>query len=111
MLNAVLVEYDRGLPHAYLGYPNNPGYQAQETSRQAALEIAPKAKQIRNLVLKALQNHAMGATPDTIAEELRLSILSVRPRFTELKLKGKIADSGRRGKTDSGKSSIVWIAI
>lgn len=97
------------MPEIY-SYPDQPGFQNTDTSKAAAESVKSKAPALRKQVLEALCNHVFGATPDTIANELNESILSIRPRITELKLKGLIEDSGRRGKTDMGKASIIWIA-
>jgi hypothetical protein len=50
------------------------------------------------------------STPDAIASFLSESILSVRPRFSELRAAGRIKNTGDRGITNSGKSCIIWRA-
>lgn len=97
--------------NGYLGYPHKPGFKVQKTSRQAAEEITSKAKTLQKKILELLVNLPAGATPDQIAEYLEESILSIRPRMSELKAQGKIKDSGLRGKTAFGKSSIIWQTI
>ena len=45
------------------------------------------------------------------AMSLRLTVLAVRPRFTELKKLGLIVASSERRVNSSGRSAIVWIAL
>lgn len=88
-------------------YPNNAGYKKRRTSKQASLEI--KAPTIRQKCLAVVKNkNKYGATPDEIADLLNISILSVRPRFSELVLKGCIKDTKKTRRNASGKQAIVW---
>lgn len=91
-------------------YPHSPGAKARETSFQAADEIADKAPILRARCLKVLE-HSNGLTADEVAGRLGLSILSVRPRITELAHDGKVRDSGHRRHNASGKRAIVWAPI
>lgn len=100
-------------------YPDSPGFQARDTSYQAAREVQKRKdhkRQVHEDILELLQAQPM--TADEIATALRLSILYVRPRVTELAtdyfLAGqlirpaRIRDSGERRKNLSGKSAAVW---
>jgi len=92
-----------------LQYPNNVGYKKRRTSKQAALDISKRAPTIRQQCLHIVKNKkTYGATPDEVADLLNLSILSVRPRFSELVLKGCIKDTKSTRKNQSGKQAIVW---
>jgi len=92
-----------------LQYPNNVGYKKRRTGKQAALDISKKAPTIRQQCLQIVKNKkTYGATPDEVANLLSLSILSVRPRFSELVLKGCIKDTKQTRKNESGKHAIVW---
>lgn len=89
-------------------YPASPGAQDRDTSRAAAAEIAPSAPLLRERVLTAFER-STGMTADECAGRLGLSILTVRPRVTELSRLGKLRDSGdRRRNSISGKRAIVW---
>lgn len=105
LLNAMPTVYDT--PQ----YPNSPGFKVRDTSRQAAIDIKPKAEALRKQVLELIRESVFGASPDRAARELGVSILSTRPRFSELHAKGLIIDSGRRDLTESGKPSIIWICV
>ena len=90
-------------------YPNNAGYKEPTTSKKSA-ETVP-AKTIRKKCLMILRNkmqYGDGATPDEIANLLNISILSVRPRFSELKLKDCIEDTGKTRTNESTKQAKVW---
>jgi hypothetical protein len=91
--------------------PNRTGYRRTDTSAQAAIEVEPKSKRLRDAVLSTLRGAGAPMSPDHVAVLLREDKLSIRPRFTELKEAGKIRDSGHRGQTDLGKSCILWEVV
>ena len=87
-------------------YPKSPGWKREGTSKQAAEKITSEAETLRELVLKVL---AIGDyTADEISERLKRSVLSVRPRVSELLALNKIEDSGQRRKNESKHSAVVW---
>lgn len=90
-------------------YPTAPGFKDSDTSRAAAESMAHTAPVLRDMCLNALRWHGP-ATTDEAAERLGLSVLSVRPRFTELLHGGLIADTGTRRANASGRSAKVWRA-
>lgn len=90
------------------GYPQQAGFKARETAEAAAASIP--AADLRARVL-ALVERTNGVTADECAGRLGLSILSVRPRFSELARLGKVRDTGERRKNASGRSAIVWQAV
>lgn len=47
-------------------------------------------------------------TGDELAEALDVSILTIRPRLTELSHSGMIEDSGDRRPNENGRGTIVW---
>lgn len=82
-----------------------------DTSRAAAEALQPDAARLRTEVLLAIRRAgADGLTADEAAARLGLSPLSTRPRCTELRQAGLIADSGRRWPNASGRQAIVWVA-
>lgn len=88
-------------------YPHEPGAQDRDTSRDAADEVAVNAPQMRARALAVLER-SRGLTADEVAGKLGLSILSIRPRVTELSRLGKVRDSGTRRPNASGRNAIVW---
>lgn len=89
-------------------YPHAPGYRARDTSREAAAAMKPCTARLRAMVLSAIGNSAAGLTPDEAADALAISILSARPRVTELFKLGLIVPTGERRKNESGRSATVW---
>src|SRR3546814_13344411 len=76
-------------------YPNAPGAQNRDTSRAAADHVAERAPVLRARVLAVIER-SNGLTADEAAGRLGVSILSVRPRVTELARLPKVRDSGPR---------------
>lgn len=86
-------------------------YQAHsETSHAAAAAIEPSAATLRQKVLLLLRNTPNGATDEQIQWTLDMNPSTQRPRRIELVARGLVRDSGRKGKTQSGRSAVIWIA-
>lgn len=90
----------------YASYPSVAGFKATETSAEAARTI--DASTCRALVLAALRKFGAMTADECALRYLGYSILTVRPRFSELKALGQIEDSGQRRKNASGHKAIVW---
>ena len=91
-------------------YPHHPGSQERETSRAAADAVAERAPHLRARALAVIER-SNGLTADEVAGRLGLSILSIRPRMTELARLGRVRDSGARRPNASGKKAIVWAPV
>lgn len=91
-------------------YPHRPGAQDRDTSREAAEVAAETAPQLRGRALAVVEK-SNGLTADEVAGKLGLSILSIRPRLTELSRLGKVRDSGQRRPNASGRNAIVWAPV
>jgi transcription initiation factor IIE alpha subunit len=90
-------------------YPDLPGWKAAGPSEDAAARVAGAAAVMRARVLQVFKNHyPQGLTADEVASHLNLSILSVRPRCSELRRAGNIVDSQARRRNESGMSATVW---
>ena len=87
-------------------YLEGPGAAPVDTSIGAANRVAPVAKSLREKCLTVLSRG--GFTADEIADRLGESILTIRPRVTELNKLGKIKDTGARRPNSSGRPAIVW---
>lgn len=94
-------------PDLFGGYPDAPGWKRTDTSRDAAKAVATKATTLREQVLEILK---LGdATTMQIAHAMRRPFSSIQPRTSELREKGLIFDSGKRGiSRDCTKLAIVW---
>lgn len=88
------------------GYPRAPGWKVRDTSKAAAIAVAPHAKSIRDQVLDALT--VCPSTPEDLAYQIQASVHSIRSRCSELCAAGLIEDSGQRDESLGGKRAIVW---
>ena len=77
-------------------YPFTTGAKTGTTSREAGdvIEQSGKAGRLRDAVFEALKGGS--STGTELAADLNESILSVRPRLSELKARGLIEESGLR---------------
>lgn len=89
-----------------MNYPETPGYKKTGTSEDAADSMRKKAPSLQQKVLDVLFHQDL--TADECAAEIGKSLLSIRPRLTELLRLGKIADTGITRQNDSGKQATVW---
>lgn len=86
-------------------YPEKPGWKAEGTSRIAAESVEPRLGYLQGRVLAQLKGRDL--TADEIAGQLMLSILTVRPRCSELLRLGKIKETNQRRPNASGKMAAV----
>lgn len=91
--------------------PVEPGHaKGSETSREAALAIAPRAGTLRGLVLGFIAGRGeRGATDAEVEEALGLRHQTASARRRELVIGGFVSASGRKRKTQSGCSATVWV--
>lgn len=84
-------------------YPNRPGFKQYGTSQEAADAIEPHADTLRGKALAAIRAAGPdGLTADEVADCLDRSVLSIRPRISELLEVGLIERNGHRRKNKSG---------
>ena len=92
-------------------YPTVVGHRGGDTDKAAAekLERSGRAFRLRERVetLMASETCRRGLTADEAAQKLGESILAIRPRVTDLKKSGKLADTGVRRKNEGGSSQRV----
>ncbi len=95
-------------------YPEEPGAKVTGTSTDAAVSMKKKAPTLRAEVLALLRRPtylSTGLTADEAAGLMHESVLSIRPRFSELVELGQIRDSGLRRDNASGRSAVVWVSV
>ncbi len=86
-------------------YPEAAGFKERGgTSEDAAATV--NAETLRAEVLECLGGHDL--TADECAGELAESVLSIRPRFSELFKMGRIVKTETRRPNRSGKMATVW---
>lgn len=96
----------------HVTYPDQPGFKGDaETGREAAAAIAPHLGRLQRIVLGVVTDRgALGVTPEEAGEVLDMARVSVQPRFSELKAKGQVVDSGmRRVNASSRKRAVVYV--
>ena len=91
-----------------LGYFDAPGDKVSGPSQLAAQTVATTAKRLHAAVLEKFKRNPAGLTADEIATSLNCSVLSVRPRVSELNRLGMIEQTGSRRKNESGMTATVW---
>jgi predicted ArsR family transcriptional regulator len=89
-------------------YPTEPGFKVTGPSQEAAASVREDAEILRMQCLEVLKRQDL--TADEVADRLGKSVLSVRPRCSELNARHAIRDTGQRRKNLSGKSATVWTA-
>lgn len=89
-------------------YPHHAGYKTTGTSQDAAnaIEGSGRAATLRMAVLGFYVVHIEG-TPDECAETLGESVLSIRPRCSELLTSGDLCRTGKRRKSSEGRAQNV----
>jgi hypothetical protein len=89
-------------------YPESPGFKAGGTSAEAALKIAPLAgRLIKPILQEFVAASPTGLTADQCAKRIGVSVLSMRPRISELKRLGFLSLTGDRAENDSGMTASV----
>lgn len=80
----------------------------RRTERAAAHKVAPHVVGRRLQALYALHTLGGGGTGEQIAKAAELSILSIRPRLTELLEMELIEDAGTVRRNAFGNNETVW---
>jgi hypothetical protein len=89
-------------------YPEAPGFKVGGTSAEAALKIAPLAGKLFKPILQEFMAAGQhGLTADQCAARVGVSVLSMRPRITELKCLGFLAVTGERAVNETGMTASV----
>lgn len=90
-------------------YPDRPGFKERTTSKDAARSVANDAQKLRERVFEVIrQSGSQGLTADQAAFLVGRTVLSVRPRVTELGKTGRITPTGERRANESGLKAKVW---
>jgi len=91
-------------------YDSLPPHSDNDTSRGAAEAIAPHVSRLAEEVLEQIWLCGEeGSTCDEIEFLKDMKHQTVSARIRELKIKGRIKDSGLRRKTRSDRPAIVWV--
>lgn len=87
---------------------SNTGWKGQPTSEEAAIHASITAPFLRDAIIKVMTATGRPMTADEVAKAMRLSVLSIRPRVSELAKAGRLIDAGERGRNASGRSAVRW---
>lgn len=91
-----------------MSYPNEPGYKEKGgTSQQAARSIQESAASVRAKVREVFRKKIY-LTADQAADLLGLSVLTVRPRVSELFLRDDLSKTTIRRQNASGHTATVY---
>lgn len=82
------------------------GYQSTDTSREAAMHIAPTVSTVQKMVIDALAEGML--TSEEAAIRTGCDYRTIQPRFSELQDRGWVRDSGVRRKSSRGRNIIAW---
>lgn len=91
-------------------YPDVPGAKVPGTSQEAAEKVSKRVAYLQGKCLEALRAHGP-LTADEIAGKVGESILSIRPRLSELvsdEYGNQVEKTKERRKNISGCSATVW---
>lgn len=92
-------------------YPYKASYKQEGTSSEAAHKInrTGRADTLRKMVYQCIVLSIHGLTADEVAQSLNESVLSIRPRLSELRKQNRIKESGQRRTNSSGMTANVWV--
>jgi predicted transcriptional regulator len=74
----------------------------------SGLSIA-RAKSALESVFDVIAGASVGMTADEVAEKLSITVLTVRPRVSELFKAGRITKTGVKRPNESGLEAHVWV--
>jgi predicted ArsR family transcriptional regulator len=90
-----------------MSYPHEPGWKEGDTSREAAESMSLRAITLRKLSYDFIRSYPEH-TADEIAMALDESVLTIRPRISELRKMQFVRNHGR-GLNRSGKPAHRWV--
>ena len=89
-------------------YPHKAGHRGHRNSIISANETNKKLSRLKKQILIELYKNPKGLIGSELSDILKVSILTIRPRTTELKILGLINDTEEDIKNDGGKPEAVF---
>ena len=89
-------------------YPHKAGHRGHRNSIISAKETNKKLSRLKKQILIELYKNPKGLIGSELSDILKVSILTIRPRTTELKILGLITDTEQDRKNDGGKPEAVF---
>jgi hypothetical protein len=87
-----------------------PHVKGSDTSKAAAMSMEPQLGTKQARVLELIRQHPGGLTDDQLETLTGWRHQTVSARRRELVLAERVADSGERRRTSSGRMATVWVA-
>jgi hypothetical protein len=81
----------------------------QPTSVAAAKVAEGHVARDERLILDYLRAHPQGTTYDGLSLALTIPLQTICWRMNGLRKAGQVIDSGKKGKTRTGATAIVWV--
>ena len=92
-----------------MGYTlDGTGFQKRETSFHTAVKQKDKKRHVHDAIIAIIRRSLTPVSADDLAAAMGQSVISIRPRVSELATSGRIVDSGSRGETALGRPCILW---
>ena len=89
-------------------YPDAPGFKVGGTSEEAAQRVTRLAGKLFKPILQEFMAAGQrGLTADQAAQRIGVSVLSMRPRISELKHLGYLSYTGVRAENESGMTANI----
>ena len=89
-------------------YPYQAGHRGHRNSIISANETNKKLSRLKKQIMIELYKNPKGLIGSELSDILKVSILTIRPRTTELKILGLITDTEQDRKNDGGKPEAVF---
>jgi len=89
-------------------YPYKAGHRGHRNSIASANETNKNLGRLHKQILIELYKEPKGLIGSELSNILKVSILTIRPRTTELKLQGLIFDTNEDRKNDGGKQETIY---
>lgn len=93
------------------GLRKPPHVNGSQTSLAAAISISGNRNSMHNRIINFLRTHPEGATDEEIQIGIDMKSSTERPRRGELVETGVVKDSGRKSKTISKRSAVIWVLV
>lgn len=92
-------------------YPHTAGHRHQRNSIEGAKAVQPRLQKQRELVYELIEGSKYGMTNQELCDATGIKSSTISGRIRELKLHGRIDDSGLdRKSAESGVKQTVWVA-
>ena len=89
-------------------YPYKAGHRGHRNSITSAKDTDKRLSRLHKQILIELYKHPKGLIGSELANILKVNLLTIRPRTTELKLQGVIIDTEKNKKNYGGKPESIY---